>query len=498
MPYVSGNQARLFVGGYECLTELLRLIQSAQHHIHIEIMAFYDDKTGRMVADALKNKAQLDNVEVRVLVNVPATDGSRGLLAGNPDDPLSTDPNVVLRKAGPTLDFYDSMRASGVQVINSNPLSFYGTDIEILKNEPIEVLASLLGLPWAALVRIKQEILKRYWREEDYEPSLMPAEFLQLQAALDSHHQTTLPGHMDHRKIVVVDGTTALVATFNLGRDYLFERPMGPTLHPGFWFDAMASLTGPIVNTVQKLFAERWLLSAGDIYTTDFSPSASNSYVPPIAPTGTDRVMIASSGHHDAMTNPIRSEMELKLTEASTAGKPIVLINPYICDDGLIAALIRLAGQGSSVLIICSDHHLDSPWSRDAGQARYKQMIDAGIRICEYPGRMLHAKILLVGTDWATIGSYNWNYRSAKRDLECNAFIQSTSFATQVKQMGDSLKQASEQVVRETTWTKPWNEYPLGCLDSTNYATLPAEVKELIESLDWWRGTGTLEQLEFI
>lgn len=491
----AGNATQFFLGGDTCLRELLRVLESAHHHIHVETMVFYNDKTGRAIAEVLKNKALVENVEVRVLVNFPATEFSIPTLKGSPDSPSSTDP-ADLKKPGLTLPFYEELRSAGVQVINSHPLSNFGTDIQIIENEPLEILVSLLGLPAGALMQVKQLIMWGYWRREKYDKDYVPLDFMLMQEKLDLQHKTTFPVHLDHRKLVVVDGREAVICCYNLGRDYLYEAPSGPTTNEGFWLDGAVSIQGPVVAQVQRAFAERWMLSAGDIFARDFLPSPSNPYIPVNASVGTDVVKILTSGYESAEDNPIRNEIENKLRDVSSRGKPVTVVNPYICDDYLVNLLIDAAGQGSEVIVICSDHHLDSPWSRDAGHLRYKRMVEAGIEICEYPGRMLHVKVMTIGSDWATVGSYNWNYRSARRDLECNAFIISTGLVGQISTEVEAMRRAARAVVRPAVVSGAFDDYPIGCLSRASYAALPVEVRAMLESTS--RGTTFLEDWQIL
>ena len=61
-----GNSIKVFQDGYSMLQSLLSAIKSAQHHIHVEFYIFEDDAVGRLVKDALMDKAR-EGVEVRVL-----------------------------------------------------------------------------------------------------------------------------------------------------------------------------------------------------------------------------------------------------------------------------------------------------------------------------------------------------------------------------------------------------------------------------------------------
>ena len=60
------NKIDIITDGYAFFPELLKDIAAAQHHIHLELYIIEDDALGRMVADALMDKAR-QGVEVRLI-----------------------------------------------------------------------------------------------------------------------------------------------------------------------------------------------------------------------------------------------------------------------------------------------------------------------------------------------------------------------------------------------------------------------------------------------
>lgn len=60
------NQVDIMTDGYAFFPELLKDIAQARHHIHIDMYIFEDDPLGRLVADALINKART-GVRIRVI-----------------------------------------------------------------------------------------------------------------------------------------------------------------------------------------------------------------------------------------------------------------------------------------------------------------------------------------------------------------------------------------------------------------------------------------------
>ena len=61
-----GNKVTVYVDGTSMLSDLIRELYRAKHHIHIEYYIFNDDEIGRAIRDALIQKAR-EGIEVRVM-----------------------------------------------------------------------------------------------------------------------------------------------------------------------------------------------------------------------------------------------------------------------------------------------------------------------------------------------------------------------------------------------------------------------------------------------
>ncbi len=65
-PLTANNDVKLLINGEEKFPELLKAIENAKYHIHIEYYIYENDVTGKQVADLLIKKAK-QGVEVRFL-----------------------------------------------------------------------------------------------------------------------------------------------------------------------------------------------------------------------------------------------------------------------------------------------------------------------------------------------------------------------------------------------------------------------------------------------
>ena len=96
-PLLAGNKVSLLIDGPETHRAQLAAIETAQHHIHLEIYILTDDSVGEAYAALLKQKAR-DGVQVRLLY-----DGIGGLGAG--------------------YGFLSELRAAGVDIHEYNSLN---------------------------------------------------------------------------------------------------------------------------------------------------------------------------------------------------------------------------------------------------------------------------------------------------------------------------------------------------------------------------------------
>jgi cardiolipin synthase len=92
------NTVDIMTDGYAFFPELLKDIRQAHHHIHIDMYIIEDDALGRLVADALGEKAK-EGVEVRVIYD-----------------------DVGCWKVDRS--FFESMRRNGVEVVPYLPVHF--------------------------------------------------------------------------------------------------------------------------------------------------------------------------------------------------------------------------------------------------------------------------------------------------------------------------------------------------------------------------------------
>jgi cardiolipin synthase len=209
-----------------------------------------------------------------------------------------------------------------------------------------------------------------------------------------------------HRKIIVTDGTTAIVGGMNLTHEY-----MGPAPSPGRWRDLSARVRGPAVADIAAVFAADWAFAARAVLA------------PPAPPpeVGDAAIQVVGSGpdvHDDLLYDAF-------LSLVFEARERIWIATPYfVPDSALIRGLVLAARRGVDVRVVvpARSNHITADY---AGASYLRQLAAEGGRICCYQPGMLHAKCVLVDRALAVIGSANLDMRSLFLNYEIALFLSS-------------------------------------------------------------------------
>jgi len=114
---------------------------------------------------------------------------------------------------------------------------------------------------------------------------------------------------------------------------------------------------------------------------------------------------------------------------------------PY---ESLRKAIINAAKRGVDIRILTAGLS-DVPLMRLASRHVYPGFLKNGVRIYEMNQKTLHAKIATIDGVLSSIGSYNLDHWSARRNLEVNLSILDSHLAQELKeQFNQDLRLAEE------------------------------------------------------
>jgi cardiolipin synthase len=262
-----------------------------------------------------------------------------------------------------------------------------------------------------------------------------------------------------HRKILVVDGRVAFTGGINISDEYRASSAGASGKATG-WRDTHIRIEGPAVAAFQKLFFESW--------EQGFEPIApSPRYWPELSRQG-DMLVRAVTQHGndvhetvlgaDTGPGPDNAIYASYLAAITRARRRIWITQAYfIPNDEFVDALVAAARRGVDVRVLVPSTS-DIALMVHASRFHYAPLLEAGARVYEYEGPVLHAKTAVVDGAWATVGSSNLDYRSFVHNDEANAIVMGASFGMEMERMFiDDLAGANE-ITRAQWERRPWRE----------------------------------------
>jgi cardiolipin synthase len=133
---------------------------------------------------------------------------------------------------------------------------------------------------------------------------------------------------------------------------------------------------------------------------------------------------------------------------AALASSRLWLTDAYYAGTSSYAQALRAAAKDGIDVRLLVPSTTDVPLLRPLSRSGYRPLLDAGVRIFEWNGTMLHAKTAVADGIWARVGSTNLNVTSWFGNCELDAVVEDAEFAQRMEDMylGD-LDNATEIVL---------------------------------------------------
>ncbi|HEU5348535.1 MAG TPA: phospholipase D-like domain-containing protein, partial [Ktedonobacterales bacterium] len=229
---------------------------------------------------------------------------------------------------------------------------------------------------------------------------------------------------LDHRKLLVVDGTTAFMGGYNIGKLYATQ-----------WRDTHMRICGPEAQELAQAFVDFWNRFCRKRerimrdYPLRFNP------------------MINVYGNDIArMIFPIR---DMYIAAIDRAQHHIRLTNAYFIPDHILLESLEAAarrGVKIEILLPWRSNHMLADW---AARSYFTRCLDAGIHLLGYQNAMVHAKTCTIDGQWSTIGTANLDRLSSLGNYEINIEIYDSRFAWQMEALFDSDKTNAIEITKE-------------------------------------------------
>jgi cardiolipin synthase A/B len=215
----------------------------------------------------------------------------------------------------------------------------------------------------------------------------------------------------NHRKLVVADGTQAVLGGLCIGCEWTGENHTGG--QP--WRDTAVKVHGPAAALLDQSFASVWQMTG--------TPVPSDDVAGVVEPQGNAEVRVISG-------EPGR-ERAYRVIELLAAGsvERLWITDAYlVAPPRLFQALRDSARDGVDVRLLVPGSS-DLPLIRNLSRIGYRDLLRSGVRIYEWDGPMLHAKSIVCDDRWVRIGSSNLNPSSLLGNYELDVLIEDSSLA---------------------------------------------------------------------
>jgi cardiolipin synthase len=234
----------------------------------------------------------------------------------------------------------------------------------------------------------------------------------------------------DHRKMLEVDHEVGFITGLCVGR--MWAGDPARRLEP--WRDTGVEIRGPAVQEIERAFARMWGMIG--------KPIPEKVRVEAIEACGEVPVRIVA-------TEPATAGMiRLDLLVAALARHRLWLTDAYYAGTTAYVQALRAAAEDGVDVRLLVPNGTDIPLLRPLSRVGYRALLEAGVRVFEWNGAMLHAKTAVADGRWARVGSTNLNVASWFGNCELDAVMEDESFAGRMEQMyRDDLTNATEIVL---------------------------------------------------
>ena len=221
----------------------------------------------------------------------------------------------------------------------------------------------------------------------------------------------------DHRKLLAVDGEVAFVTGLCVGLKWRGD----PARNIAPWRDTGVEIRGCAVAEAERAFARMWAWTG--------EPLPETHIIRAPAPAGDMSLRIVA-------TEPATAGMfRLDQLVAALARKRLWLTDAYYAATTSYVEALRAAAIDGVDVRLLLPNATDIPLLKPLSRAGYRPLLEAGVRVFEWNGTMLHAKTAVADGHWARVGSTNLNIVSWWGNCELDAVIEDDAFAGEMERM---------------------------------------------------------------
>lgn len=260
------------------------------------------------------------------------------------------------------------------------------------------------------------------------------------------------PDLRNHRKMLLIDGHRGFIGSQNMiDSSYLMRRNRRLGLR---WMDLMVELTGPVVSSMEMVFATDWYSESGEALAL---PETGSGPELPDGKTDINVLQLVPSGPG------YTTEPNLRLFNSIVhhAKDRLILCSPYfIPDETLLEAVTTACYRGVRVELYVNEKG-DQFIVSHAQSSYYAALLDAGVHIYRYPApAILHSKFVLADPDSpnavGVLGSSNLDMRSFGLNYEISLLVARGNLIDELSELAETYRAQSTLLTEEV-----WSQRPL-------------------------------------
>jgi len=243
----------------------------------------------------------------------------------------------------------------------------------------------------------------------------------------------------DHRKLLIIDGHTALIGGAGIADDFMYAHDATPA-----WHDVAVNMQGEVIQDWHTVFVDTW-------------QRATNQSIAPLQiiqhAVGDQAAQVQLA---DGLLN--NEIMRAAIRQIRKARQRVWIATPYFVTTRKVRREIRIAAMnGVDVRLLLPGPLSDHPWVSNAGRRHYQRLLQDNVRIFEYQPRFIHAKLILCDA-WVSIGSSNLDRWNQRWNLDANIAIDHPLFTARVMELFAQDFATSVEITARSWQQRPWRQ----------------------------------------
>lgn len=236
----------------------------------------------------------------------------------------------------------------------------------------------------------------------------------------------------NHRKLAIIDNECAYFGGMNIDDRHFVDPPRIRHPHADLHFRAY----GPVVTSLQQVFAKDWHISSGE----DLEPAE------PLSGTrGEARARVIEDGPDESLDRLTMTLMGI----FSGAQRSIRIVTPYFIPPRELAGALQAADIRGVRVEVFLPERSNLRFVDWATRHLLWELLQWGVEVYSVPAPFLHSKLVAVDDDYLAVGSANIDSRSLRLNFELGVEVIDEQLAAEAGAYIDRLESIARPITLE-------------------------------------------------